>query len=95
MNDKRLGYPFYAINQAQFIRQELESLTNEYISSYKDYHKAIKSVLEKSKTLSKEPGKIDKKVEDLTTKLGRLVSTFEKNVKINRVNIALQEIPTL
>lgn len=95
LNDKRLSYPFYAINQAQFIRQELESLTNEYISSYKDYHKAIKKVLEKSKPLSKKPEKINQKLELLTQKLGRLVSTFEKNVKIDRVNIALQEIPTI
>jgi len=38
LSDERLTYPFYAINQAQFIKQELEALTNEYISSYRNYH---------------------------------------------------------
>jgi hypothetical protein len=92
--DSRLAYPFYAINQAQFIRQELETLTNEYVSSYRNYHKSIKNVLEKSKGLSKDVSKIDKKLVELDTKLTRLVSTFEKNVKIESVVKAVNEIPT-
>ncbi len=95
LNDERLAYPFYAINQAQFINQELESLTNEYVSSYRSYHKAISQVLNNSKSLSKEPHKIDKKLELLDGKLERLVKTFEKNVKIELVGTSLNGIPTL
>jgi hypothetical protein len=94
LSDERLTYPFYAINQAQFIKQELEALTNEYISSYKNYHKAIQIVLEKSKALSKEPATVDKKINELDTKLERLITTFEKNVKIENVINALNDIPT-
>jgi prefoldin subunit 5 len=94
LEDKRLVYPIYAINQAQFIKQELTALTNEYISSYRSYHKALRLVLEKSKSLSKAPQEVDKKIAALDSKLERVISTFERNVKIDNVVNSLNEIPT-
>jgi hypothetical protein len=95
LEDERLVYPFYAINQAQFIKQELEALNNEYISSYRNFHKAIKKVLLDSKALSSDNGvAVDKKIRALDEKLERLVMTFEKNVKIGNVVNALNDIPT-
>lgn len=95
LDDDRLYYPIYAINQAQFIKQELEALNNEYISSYRNFHKAIKVVLIDSKKLSKDNGaSVDKKIMVLDEKLERLISTFEKNVKIGNVVSALNNIPT-
>jgi hypothetical protein len=93
--DERLYFPVYAVNQAQFIRQELEGLNNEFISSYRNYHKAIKLVLMDSKKLSKDNGvSADKKIIVLDEKLERLISTFEKNVKVRNVVNALNNIPT-
>jgi hypothetical protein len=90
-----LYFPVYAVNQAQFIRQELEGLNNEFISSYRNYHKAIKLVLMDSKKLSKDNGvSADKKIIVLDEKLERLISTFEKNVKVRNVVNALNNIPT-
>lgn len=95
LEDERLTYPFYAINQAQFIKQELEALNNEYISSYRTFHKTIKKVLLESKSLSKDGGvAVDKKIIELDEKLERLVTTFERNVKIENVAISLNNIPT-
>ncbi len=94
LEDVRLIYPFYAINQAQFIKQELEALNNEYISSYRNFHKSIKKVLEDSKKLSSDPAAVDKKIQALDQKLERLIMTFEKNVKIGNVVTSLNEIPT-
>jgi hypothetical protein len=95
LEDERLYYPIYAINQAQFIKQELEALNNEYISSYRNFHKAIKKVLLESKALSKDNGAaVDKKIMALDSKLERLIATFEKNVKIGNVVNALNNIPT-
>ena len=95
LEDERLYYPIYAINQAQFIKQELEALNNEYISSYRNFHKAIKLVLLDSKKLSKDNGAaVDKKIMELDEKLERLIMTFEKNVKIGNVVNALNNIPT-
>ena len=95
LKEERIAYPFYAINQAQFIQQELESIAKEYTSTYTRYHENIKAVLVKSKALSKSPAKIDAKTTQLEVKLQTLISTFEKNVKINEVNKNLQRIPTL
>ena len=93
--DDRLAYPFYAINQAQFIKQELEALNNEYISSYRNFHRSIKKVLIESKALAKDnDAAVDKKIMDLDEKLERLVATFEKSVAIVNVRTSLNEIPT-
>lgn len=94
LNEPRLDYPLYAINQAQFIQQELESISNEYISTYRLYHKRLMEILEKSKALSKDTNKVDAKTKELDEKLLRLVETFNKNVKIGEVNRSLQKIPT-
>ena len=95
LNDSRLGFPFYATNQAQFIQQELETISNEYISTYLLYHKNILQVLENSKAISKHPEKIDLKIQELEDKLDNLVATFKKNVKVNEVVKNFQRIPNL
>ncbi|MGB0983675.1 MAG: hypothetical protein ACPG19_06520 [Saprospiraceae bacterium] len=95
LNDKRLDFPFYAVNQAQFIQQELESITNEYIATYQYYHKDITKVLNNSKMLSKEPAKIDTKINLLEKKLVLSVEAFKRNVKIREVSKNLQRIPNL
>ena len=95
LNEKRLDYPFYAINQAQFIQQELETITGQYIATYKKYHESITKVLKDSKTISKEPKKIDVKLISLDKKLDVSVKAFERNVKIKEVSRNLQLIPNL
>jgi hypothetical protein len=95
LNEERLDYPFYAINQAQFIQQELETITGQYIATYKKYHESITKVLKDSKTISKEPKKIDVKLISLDKKLDVSVKAFERNVKIKEVSRNLQLIPNL
>ena len=94
LNEPRFSYPLYAVNQAQFIQQELESITNEYVSNYRLYHDRLKQILERSKEISDDQSKVDKKREELDAKLERLITTFKKNVKIKEVNRTLQRIPT-
>ena len=95
LNDKRLDFPFYAVNQAQFIQQELESITNEYTATYQHYHRDILKVLQNSKGLSNEPNKIDIKINLLEKKLILSVEAFKRNVKIREVSKNLQRIPNL
>ena len=90
-----LAYPFYVTNQVQFVQQELEGIANEYVSAYKLYHRRISDVLISSKSISKKPEVIDVKLNDLGEKLGRLVKTFERNVKIKEMTENLQRIPTI
>lgn len=95
LDDTRLDLPYYAVNQAQFIQQELESITNEYIATYEQYHEDITKVLTNSKQFSKDPTKIDLKINDLTNKLARSLDAFKRNVKVQEVNRNLQRIPNL
>lgn len=95
LNEKKLDFPYYAVNQAQFIQQELESIANEYIATYQRYHKSIIGVLQNSKSLSRDPNKIDVKVNELENKLITSIKAFKRNVKIREVNKNLQRIPNL
>lgn len=93
LNEQRLAYPLYALSQAQFIQQELESIANEYVSNYRLYHDRLSRTLEQSKQLSKDPTKVDKKKKQLDDKLTLLVNTFKRNAKTREVNTYLQSIP--
>jgi hypothetical protein len=93
LDEKRLEYPFYAINQAQFIQQELETITGQYIATYRKYHESITKVLNNSKSISKDPNKIDVKLTSLDKKLDNSIKAFERNVKIKEVSRNLQLIP--
>ncbi|GAB4416936.1 MAG: hypothetical protein OHK0039_26700 [Bacteroidia bacterium] len=93
LEDPRLSYPLYAATQAQFIQQELESMANEYMASYRLYHDRLRQILIHSKTLSSDPAKVDVKLAALDAKLELVVQTFARNVKIREVNQALMEIP--
>ena len=93
LTEPRLDYPLYVVTQAQFISQELESITNEYVSAYQLYHDRLKRILTDSKALSKDVSKVDAKRQELDEKLTLLVKTFRLNVKIREVNQALLEIP--
>ncbi len=93
LNDTRLDYPLFGINQAQFIQQELEAITTEYVTSYELYHKRLLEILAQSKDLSREPAKVDVKKAELDGKLIRLIETFRRNVKIKEVNQSLRAIP--
>ena len=95
LNEKRLDYPFYAINQAQFIQQELETITGQYTATYRKYHESITKVLQNSKSISKDANKIDVKLASLDKKLDASVNAFERNVKIKEVSRNLQLIPNL
>ena len=95
LNEKRLDYPFYAINQAQFIQQELETITGQYTATYRKYHESITKVLQNSKSISKDANKIDIKLASLDKKLDASVNAFERNVKIKEVSRNLQLIPNL
>lgn len=93
LDEPKLDYPLYAINQIQFIQQELKRINNQYISNYQLYHQRLMETLEKSKSLSHAPEKVDKKRKDLDEKLTRLTETFRRSVNIQEVTLYLQEIP--
>ena len=85
LTNKNLMYPTYAINQAKFIRDEVESLSKEYISIFSTYQSALKQVLEKSKAIG-DKNKIDNKISELEIKLLAVQVAFDDNLNIYNLN---------
>ena len=85
LSDNRLVYPTYALNQAKFIRDEIDALGKEYISIYDSYQKALEDVLIKSKAIG-DAQKIDKKIKELEDRLTMVEANFRESVNINRLN---------
>ncbi|UMB60905.1 hypothetical protein MHL31_01590 [Lutibacter sp. A80] len=80
-----LVYPNYALNQAKFIRDEIESLSKEYISILSTYQTALKVVLEKSKIIG-DTTRIDNKISELEGKLLVVKNTFDDNLNMHKLN---------
>ena len=85
LSDNRLIYPTYALNQAKFIRDEIDALGKEYISIYDSYQQALEAVLIKSKAIG-DAQKIDKKIAELEDRLVMVENNFRESVNINRLN---------
>ncbi|QVY66205.1 hypothetical protein [Polaribacter sp. Q13] len=85
LTNKNLIFPNYALNQAKFIRDEIESLSKEYISIFTTYQSALKKVLEKSKEIG-DKNKIDTKIFELEAKLLAVQVTFDDNLNIYNLN---------
>ena len=85
LNNKSLRYPYYALNQAKFIRDEIESLSKEYVSILTTYQLSLEDVLRKSKNIG-DTNKIDMKINDLKTKLTEVKITFSDNINTFKLN---------
>lgn len=85
LNNKSLRYPNYALNQAKFIRDEIESLSKEYVSILTTYQLSLEDVLRKSKNIG-DTNKIDMKINDLKTKLTEVKITFSDNINTFKLN---------
>jgi len=85
LTNSQLIYPNYALNQAKFIRDEVESLSKEYISILSSYQSALKVVLEKSKSIG-DKTRIDNKITELEGKLLLVKNTFDDNLNMHKLN---------
>lgn len=84
-SDQQLVYPEYAMNQAKFIRDEIESLSKEYISIYASHQAELNKVLTSSKKIGNAT-KIDEKLQQLKNGLGLVKISFQDNVNIAKLN---------
>ncbi|RIA09119.1 hypothetical protein OE09_0947 [Flavobacteriaceae bacterium MAR_2010_72] len=91
LTNNHLNYPNYALNQAKFIRDEVESLSKEYISIFVSYQAALKGVLEKSKTIG-DAKKIDAKIVELEKKLSDVKVAFDDNLNMHKLNITFNTL---
>ena len=94
LSDKRLYYPEFAVNQAQVIYDELESISRGFTSNLYTYQNNVERVLANSKSNKLgDVGKIDMKVKTLNGLLGNVseaiknsVNLFDLQNKLHRIN---------
>lgn len=93
MLDTRLKYPDYALIQAKFIRDEIETLGKEYIAAYKSYQKALEMVLLRS-VQSKIGDKelVLKKISRLKSLTTEVCKKYEEGINIENLNIKFKNI---
>lgn len=91
LTDNKLIYPNYALNQAKFIRDEIESLSKEYASTFTIYQLELKKVLQKSKNIG-DATKIDAKIIDLESKLLEVKNAFDDNLNIYKLNYTFKTL---
>jgi len=84
LTDPQLVYPEYAVNEARFIYDELNAVSQEYVNSFNEYNNEIIQILEKSKTLGNSE-KIDKKIALMKDKLSKVEEAFLNAVHVEEV----------
>jgi hypothetical protein len=84
LNDNRLTYPHYAQNQAKFIRDEIEALSNEYYTALRSYNEKTISVLENSKNFGVSSS-INKQIEKLEKQFSRAVKSYYDAVNLPKL----------
>jgi len=91
LTNNALLYPNYALNQAKFIRDEIESLSKEYISILTNYQSALEKVLDKSKNIG-DPNLINNKITELKSKLAEVKTTFTDNLNLFKLNTTFKTL---
>ncbi|WP_029038758.1 hypothetical protein [Salinimicrobium xinjiangense] len=89
----RLFYPDYALNQAKFIRDEVESLREQYILTFRAYQKSLEGVLNKSRNIGDEK-EINKIISDLNRRLVIVEKNFNESVNVEGVNLKFRQLST-
>ncbi len=93
LSDKRLYYPEYAINQAQVIYDELESISRGFLSNLNTYQRNIDKVLVNSKNNKLgDAGKIDMKIRSLEGLLNNVTEAVKNSVNLDDLQNKLQRI---
>ena len=93
VTDSRLGYSVVGRQKVAFMGEQLEQLTNEYLTSFDSYHKNIVKVLEKSTLVGGNQAKIKQKVENLNKQFDNLKTRFIENIDLATTKKRLYEIP--
>lgn len=89
----RLFYPDYALNQAKFIKDEVESLREQYILTFRAYQQSLEEVLNKSRKIGEEKD-INKIIGDLNHRLAIVEKNFNESVNVEGVNLKFKQLST-
>ncbi len=89
----QLGYSLLNRQKVEFMAEELEKISIEYMAALDDHHKNIVKILRGAVKLNGDPAKIDKKIQNLNQQFERVKTTYKKNVNIEAVKARADRIP--
>ena len=96
LSDKRLYYPEFAVNQAQVIYDELESISRGFLSNLYTYQNNIEKVLGNSKSNKLgDIGKIDMKIKTLNGLLINVTEAIKNSVNLEDLQNKLHRINSM
>ncbi len=84
LTDPHLVYPEYVVNEARFILDELNAITQEYLVACGEYQQNLEDVLRKSKDIG-DAEKIDRRIAMLQEKLKKVEAAFLNAVHVEEV----------
>ena len=93
VSDPQLGYSLLNRQKVEFMAEELEKISIEYMAALDDHHKNIVKILRGAVKLNGDPAKIDKKIQNLNQQFERVKTTYKKNVNIEAVKARADRIP--
>jgi hypothetical protein len=91
LQDPRMAYPDFAINQARYVADELEAIGNEYVKVFHEYQQAIEAVLAGASGIV-DPEKADKKSKSLRSKLEQLEKAFRVAMNVEDVRVRFERL---
>ena len=93
LSDPQLYYPEYAVNQAQVIYDELESVSRTFLTNLYTYQQNIEKVMTNSKNNKLgDVGKIDLKTKNLSILLHNVSDAIKNSVNLDDLQTKLRRI---
>lgn len=93
VSDSHLGYSLLNRQKVEFMSEELEKISIEYLAALDEHHRNIVKILKGAVKLNGDPAKIDKKIAMLNKQFERVKQTYKKNVNIKAVKERGDRIP--
>lgn len=88
-----LQYSIVGRNKVEFIAQELEKLSSEYLGMLQNFHTQILDVIKNADKLSKEKIKISQKTKQLETQYKTVKESFKNAVDLSTIRSRLSDMP--
>ncbi len=91
--EKHVLYSSLARNKVNFITENLETLSNEYISAMNENHEAVIQILKDAKELTEKDELIDAKIASLDENYTGLIKAYSSKIEIPKLKSRLNAIP--
>lgn len=91
LNDPRLAFPDFAINQARYISDELQTLSKEYLSAFQQYQSTVERILNDAPTIV-SPEKAQVKINSLREKLALMEKTYHSAIHVEELQKRFEKL---